>query len=523
MPVSTLRFIQGAVAQRRARYRLRDLLVLLFRTAAVLLLAFAIARPLMQHQKVDDVGEKAQLTRIILLDCSQSMAARDGGIVRFERARPVVSNLLKYDASMKANLLLAGANPGPVFDGPTTNLKALRESLADAKVRPERLRVQQTLNRITEMFELADPDSQLELVIVSDFQRSNWATVDFSVLPAKCETKLESVTSDEKAANIAVLNLTTNGRVEADKEADVAVRLGNYSDTPRTVRVEVTLNSVVIPFEGHCAARSETSISGRVPIAGDGWHTGTARIVSADDALPADDTTAIGLQAWPQPKLAILTRDKEDRTASAAWYVERALAASIASSGDEAMFRIDAGDPDIEALRAADIVVAARPGRLSNDLTTVLTAMLQRGRSLLYIASDQLDATNLNDISASLGSAARMPVEYMPRPGERGGTNRFLTSVDRRRSPFIVFGDELAAAIRSLEFSGGLMSRSTSEGLEDDVRATLSDQSSFLSVTSAGQGRLAVLNVDLERSNLARTPVMVPLLGKKLFISRAKR
>ena len=514
MPVSTLRFIQGAVAQRRARYRLRDLLVLLFRTAAILLLAFAIARPLMHQRKVDDATEDAQLTRIVLLDCSQSMAARDGGIIRFERARPVVSNLLKYDASMKANVLLAGANPSPVFDGPTTNLTALREALTEADVRPERLRVQQALNRVTEMFEQSDPDSQLELVVVSDFQRSNWATVDFSVLPASCETKLESVTSDDKAANIAVLGLTANGRVEAGTEADVSVRLGNYSDTPRSVRVEVSLGSVVIPLEGYCAARSETSIVGRVPIAGDGWHTGTARIVSANDALPADDSTAIGLQAWPQPRLAILTRDKKDKTGSTAWYVERALGASIASTDTDALFFVDAGDPDIEALRTADIVVAARPGRFSSDVTTVLTAMMQRGRSLMYIASDQLDATNLNDIISSLGSAASMPVEYLPRPGDRGGTQRFLTSVDRRRSPFIVFGDELAAAIRSLEFTGGLMSRSTSEGLADDVRATLSDQSSFLSVTSAGQGKLAVLNVDLERSNLARTPVMVPLLGE---------
>ena len=46
LSVSTLRFIRGAVEQRRARYRLRDLLVLLFRVAAILLLAFAIARPL---------------------------------------------------------------------------------------------------------------------------------------------------------------------------------------------------------------------------------------------------------------------------------------------------------------------------------------------------------------------------------------------------------------------------------------------------------------------------------------------
>ncbi len=514
-PVSTLRFIQGAVAQRRARYRLRDLLVLLFRTAAVLLIAAAIARPLLHQKKIEDVGEAASVTRIVLLDCSQSMAARDGGIIRFERARPVVSDLLKYEPSIKCNLLLAAANPQAVFDGPTSNLAALREALSESTVRPERLRVQQSLNTIAEMFEQADPESRLEVCIVSDFQRSNWATVDFSVLPQNCETQLKSVTSNDKAANLAVLDLKANGRVAADKEAEVTVRLGNFSDTPRTVRVEVNMGPVVIPIEGHCPPRSQTTLVGRVPINGDGWHTGTARLIAANDSLPADDELPIALQAWPQPKLAILTRDKADKTASTAWFIQRALDATISSkAAKESTFIVDAADPDIEALRMADIVVAVRPGRFSADLKSVLTAMMQRGRSLLYVASDQLDATNLNELVASLGSAARMPVEYLPRPADRSGVQRFLTKVDRRRSPFVVFGDELAAAISSLEFSGGLMSRTTTEGLADDVRATLSDQSAFLSVTSTGRGRLAVLNVDLERSNLAKTPVLVPLLGE---------
>ena len=46
LPLSTLRFVREAVQQRRARYRLRDLLILLLRTAAVALLAWAFARPL---------------------------------------------------------------------------------------------------------------------------------------------------------------------------------------------------------------------------------------------------------------------------------------------------------------------------------------------------------------------------------------------------------------------------------------------------------------------------------------------
>ncbi|MGI9456645.1 MAG: BatA domain-containing protein, partial [Aeoliella sp.] len=45
LPLSTLRFVREAIQQRRARHRLRDWLILALRTAAILLVGLAIARP----------------------------------------------------------------------------------------------------------------------------------------------------------------------------------------------------------------------------------------------------------------------------------------------------------------------------------------------------------------------------------------------------------------------------------------------------------------------------------------------
>ena len=47
MPLSTIRFVRAAVRQRRARSRLRDIIILSLRALAVLLLAAAVARPLL--------------------------------------------------------------------------------------------------------------------------------------------------------------------------------------------------------------------------------------------------------------------------------------------------------------------------------------------------------------------------------------------------------------------------------------------------------------------------------------------
>ncbi len=562
MPVSTLRFIRGAVEQRRSRYRLRNFLILLLRTVAIALLAMAVARPLLHHQVTASTSESATVTRIVILDCSQSMGSRDGGIIRFERARPLVSELLRQQPSLKCNLLLAAASPNSVFDAPTTNLGVLRDSLQKASVRPERLRLQPTLNSAAEMFSAGDQNSQQEVVIVSDFQRANWAAADFSVFPKDCQIQLRSVAATEEAANLAVLEFTPQGRIESGREAEAVIRIGNYSETARHVRVEVQLENVVVPFEGFCPARAVTGIGGRIPVNGEGWHFGTVRLIDADDALPDDNVLTIGLQVHPQPRIAILTRDKADQIPSASYYIERALSSTFSRStspgiatstaqksiaqndiatrnSDEAIqpgtaapatatqasgagtaagtvMLLNAADPDVDLLRQADVIVLARPGRLSAETLTVLTAMLQRGRSLLYVAGDQLDAANLNDLAKSLGSSVRLPVDFFPRPAGRSQATRFLTDVDRRRPPFSIFGDELAAAVRSLEFSDGLLTRPAKDGLKDDIRATLSDQSAFLTVTAVGRGRLAVMNTDLERSNIARTPVLVPLLGELL-------
>src|SRR5437762_2978910 len=81
LPLSTVRFVMAAVQQRRARYRLRDFLVLLLRAAAILLIAWTFARPLTGAKRLVEPGDAGNSVRIVLLDQSQSMAASVKGIM----------------------------------------------------------------------------------------------------------------------------------------------------------------------------------------------------------------------------------------------------------------------------------------------------------------------------------------------------------------------------------------------------------------------------------------------------------
>src|SRR4051794_7746260 len=146
LPFSAVRFVREAVRQRRARSRLRDWVVLALRTLAVLLIAWAVARPLAGRQPLVAPGQSGAAARVVLLDVSQSMGAGTRGVQPLERARPLAARYLSEQPGLQANLVLAGASPRPVFDTPSGNFQALRAEVARAEVLPERLNVQAAVN-----------------------------------------------------------------------------------------------------------------------------------------------------------------------------------------------------------------------------------------------------------------------------------------------------------------------------------------------------------------------------------------
>jgi hypothetical protein len=125
-----------------------------------------------------------------------------------------------------------------------------------------------------------------------------------------------------------------------------------------------------------------------------------------------------------------------------------------------------------------------------------------------------VDAANLKLLAGAAGSELQMPVEFVPPPGGQRRRDLFLTGVSRDQPPFSLFGDSLAAVTGTLRFSGGLASRRLEGALADDILATYSDRSACLVISPCGAGALAVLNLDLEASNLPASPAFVPLVGE---------
>ncbi len=532
-PLSTLRFVREAIRQQRSWHRLRDWLLLALRTLAVLFLALALARPQWgQRLQISDL-EGSDAVRVVLLDVSQSMAAREGAVEQIERARTVAARYLRYRPGLAANLILAGARPQGVFDGPSTNFDALRDELAHCRALPQRMDVNRALDLAARMLAPASQRDRRrrELVVISDFQRSSWAKADFSPLPADTQIQLESTAPAQPPANLAILQ--AQGRAAGPQgSTQLDVDVGNYSPTAGKITVEVAIGNSSWRLTGTCPPARRTTLSGDIGAVRPGWQAGEARLVAVDDALAADNVYPFVLHVRPQPTYVLMTRQARGRKATSSLFLECALAPTArnnrqpgehASAGGAArlpggalpcprIVRMDPAALDQAVAAAGDLIVLDHPGKLTDETVRLLAALLHRGRPILYVAAELVDATNLKRLGEAAGSGLQMPVEFTPPPAGQVRRDLFYTAMRRDSPPLSVFGDSLAAVVGRLRFAGGLSSRRLETGVDADVLAAYNDGSAAIVFCSSDAGVLAVINADLGASNLPKTSAFLPLL-----------
>ena len=257
-----------------------------------------------------------------------------------------------------------------------------------------------------------------ELIILSDFQRTDWSTFDLSPLPKDTVVRLESVAPAQAPANLAVLRVSAAGRLVEGREARVEVDVGNYSPAARQVQVDLTIGDGTYRLEGLCPPNVATTLSTSFNPQAAGWQFGSARLAGVEDALPADDVRPFVLGVRGATTYALVTREDPRPHASSSHFLERALAPAPGAPGQaqvawasparrERVQRVDPKALDKDALAGADLVVLDHPGKLSTESIGLLAALARRGRAILYVAAEPVDATNLKLLADARTSSSR--------------------------------------------------------------------------------------------------------------------
>lgn len=513
--LSTIKLLAEVIQQRRARSRIRDWIILLLRSLAVALLALALARPILKGGAVVPVTADTGAARLIVLDVSQSMAAGSGGASSLVQARAAALDFLDAMPGAHANVILAAAKPHPVFDQLSPNLPSLRQAVTEANVRPERADVRAAMEMAGRMLGQGSEDRQRELIVVSDFQRSNWGRLFLESIPEETNIQLHAV-RPAVLDNVAITSARFESQPVAGQTATVEMELANYSDTPADVRCHLEIGSVRRTASVTVEPQSTRTISETIAFDVPGWVHGKARLESNLDVLPEDDERSLATLVRDAPQIALVTRQPETETRGSSFYLQRALEVALAvpGGGDSSVTRVHPQRTSPATWPEADLYVIDHPGQLDEAAIRHIAARVRRGRGLLYVAAELVDAMNVDRLGQQFGSGFEPPVRLV---ADNEGAIRkglFVNRLEQRQTPFRILGSEAESSFRPVRFGGGLPTRTVAEGLRDQVLAELSDSSALLYLTGVDAGQVAVLNADLGASNWPVQPSFVPVLAE---------
>jgi len=518
MPLSTVRFVREAIRQRRARHRLRDIIILVLRTAAIALLALAVARPRWGERPLISDRQSGDAVRVVILDVSQSMAATHGGVQAMERARTRAAGYLRYRSGLRANLIFAAARPEAVFENPSSNLDALRDELARCKALPQRLDVNRALAAAAQMLVRTSENDQRrrELVVVSDFQRENWGDAHFQQIPEYTQIQLESVAPSETSPNVALLRANCQARHAQRGGLHLQIDVGNYSSSARKVTAEVVISGATYRLAGHCPAGGRTTLTEEITRHGTGWQWGEVRLVGVDDALAADDVRPLVVQVRERPVYALVTRQPESLRPSSSHFLECALVPDkrLGKNASANLVRVNPAGMDRQSLAAADLILLDHCGRLSEENIKLLAGLMRRGRPIIYVAAEVIDATNLKRLADAAGGGLQLPVQFTPPHKGQFRRNLVLKPVRGDHPPFDRLGESLLAFINRQRFNGGLSSQISANAREEEMLATYADGTACMVLTPSDAGTLAVVNADLAASDITRTEAFNPLVDE---------
>jgi hypothetical protein len=479
---SAVRFLRRAPVEQARRRRLRELLLLSLRVAALVLLALAFARPYMVA--ADAPG--STLT-VVAIDRSFSM----GAPARWDRARALAREAVDA-APGGAVAVLAFDDGADLIVEPTNDRSAAARAIDGLAPGFGGTRYAPALARAAELI----GRRQGGVVVVTDLQRTGWGREAAAAVAERIPVAVADVGVGPQ--NLAVLGIHR----EAQR---TVVTVSNGGREARQAQVRLAANGR--PFAAANVA-VEPGASADVVLPGVLPEGGVAVATVADaGGAPGDDTRYVVLDPPPASRIVMVT---SGGTAPEAFYLERALAASSAANRFDAQRA--AGSQVAAALdRAPAAVVLLATRTLDRQGREALTSFLEAGGGLLAVAGGDVDPA----VVGSLGGA-RLAAQ-----AEAASGPLRLSPVDPRHPIFRPFA-AVAADLGQIGFR-----RAWRIG-EDagTVVARFSDGTPALVERQVREGRLLVFGSDVANrwNDFPLHPTFVPFVHEAMrYLVRARR
>src|SRR5215831_10762808 len=481
------------------RQKIRHLLLLALRCAAIALLVSAFARPFFErrHPPVSGTGAREL---VILLDRSASMGY--GG--RWTKAKDAAKRALNSVGATDRATLVEFASDAMVASEPMARPDRIVAAINAAKLSSEGTRYAPALKLASQII-AASSLPRREVVVISDFQKIGWTgrnEIEFPKGTVITPVDLGGPT----AADVAVSQVTTERDSTGDRDrVTVAARLVNTGVAAKTL-------SAMLNVGGRDAQTKNVTVPGRgtfqvafAPIAvPSGATKGFVHITA--DSLTQDDV--LNFTIAPDEAVHVLVVEPTSARPDQGLFLSRALAI-----GDRPAFRV--AQKTVTELTPRDfdgraVVVLDEVDPPSGEVGNRLRAAITAGTGLVLVPGTNHSETWSADWRALLPATIGQTVD---RTSDAGGT---LSSLDYAHPIF-----ELFNAPRSGDFSTArfLRYRTLVPAPGATVPARFDDGAPAIVERSAGSGKVLLWASSFDKywTNLPLQPVFLPFvhqLGK---------
>lgn len=381
VPFAAVHLLTHAPVEQSSRRRLRELLLLALRIAALLLLAFAFARPFFASSLASSGA-----TTVIALDVSLSLSAPG----QFEKARQLAKQAVANAPAGHLVAVVTFDDGAQVASQPSGDRATATSAIDRAQPGAGGTRYRAGLNASVDLLR-GRPGA---IVVVTDLQETGWDAGDQATVPDGVTVDVADVGAPP--ANLAV----TAAQVSGDR---IVATLRNSGAAAVSARVRLNVHDA--PGGGAVTRPGDEQ---SVPV-GPGQAATVAfaapkaqwASVSVDDqaGAAADNARYVVLDTASKPSvLVVATAGDLDREA---FYLEQALVAPAADGRAYAVQGVAAGELatwDQAKLDAHTAVILLSTRALEHHGRELLTAYLRGGGGMIAAAGPDVDGEVLQEV-----------------------------------------------------------------------------------------------------------------------------
>lgn len=542
-----MHLLESALEVNSRSFQWESLLLLLARCFIPILLAFALARPVITSMRI--AGAQGEKAMVFLIDDSLSMNALSGGQPVHQQASDACLEIIDRNRNAEKTLHTTSQATANLRQGPTLDNSRFRQWIASIEWTSGSSQLMGSMLAGLR-FLSEQPNPNRHLILLSDFRKSQWQPISASDLAQIREI----ANGNDFPIQISLLPVGDRSLVPRN----VSIHFANRQDDsvvlnqPKTIAIEVrnweSLDRdnvhVTLSVDGQDVSSRNLSLAagGREGVqfglqyANPEWHALRCRI-SAEDDLTSDNEDCMIMQVVRPHPVLLLGEDSDLRSENAdrrpADFLRLALAPFVGSTVSLNRFDVHTISPaklTPQALREfRGTIILDGVSRLTDAQSDALCEFVQAGGGLLVFAGPNLDREwyqrRLHATDHLLPMAYGEPVTRE--------TGLKLMQEKMEIPKLDVFNNTDAGDLSTLEFHTWMPLKATDSGMSSAsaenssplIALRFSDGSPFAILREVGGGTVvqcAAATSDAW-SNLPLKPVFVPLMQQLAQVASQAR